>query len=136
FQRAGLFGTPRVQWVSNESVLDLYREKPSYFTSDENAKYRSEINNSKLSEETISSVFLRGDAQFFNRRLKLVGGLRAEQTNIDARGPLNDLTRNFQRDAAGRVVLGANGRPIAITSDALGIARLTLIDRGARAEKE
>ena len=137
FQRAGLYGIPRVQWVSNETVLDLYHTKPNRFTFDENAKYRSEINSSKLSQETISSVYLRGDTQFFNRRLKLIGGLRAEQTNIDARGPLNDPTRNFQRNASGKVILGATtGRPIAITSDPLEIAKLTLIDRGARDEKE
>ena len=136
YQRAGLYGIPRVQWVSNEEVLDLYRSRPNYFTLDENTLYRSQINNSKLSRETISSVYLRGDGQFLNRRLKLVGGIRAEQTNIDARGPLNDPTRNFQRNAAGQVILGANGRPLALASDPLGIARLTLIDRGARAEKE
>jgi iron complex outermembrane receptor protein len=136
FQRAGLFGVPRVQWVSNESVLDLYRAQPGQFTLDENTVYRSQVNNSKLSRETISSAYLRGDAQFMDRRLKLTGGLRAEQTNLEAFGPLNDPTRNFQRDAAGRVILGANGRPVAIASDALGIARLTLFDRGAHAKKE
>jgi len=136
YQRAGLYGIPRVQWVSNEDVLDLYRARPNYFTLDENTLYRSQINNSKISRETISSVFVRGDSQFFNRRLKLVGGVRAEQTNIDARGPLNDPTKNFQRNAAGQVILGANGRPLTIASDPLGIARLTLIDRGAKAEKE
>ena len=136
FQRAGLFGIPRVQWVSNEAVLDLYREKPSYFTSDENARYRSEVNASKRSQETIASVFLRGDTQLFNQRLKLTGGLRVEQTNVEARGPLNDPTRNFQRDAAGKVILGANGRPLAIATDALAVSQLTLLDRGAQAEKE
>lgn len=136
FQRAGLFGTPRVQWVSNEEVLDLYRTTPGYFVFDENTLYRSQVNNSKLSKETISSLFLRADAQFLDRRLKLVGGIRAEQTNIKASGPLNDPTLNFQRNAAGQLVLGANGRPLTIASDPLGIARLTLIDRGAHAEKE
>jgi iron complex outermembrane receptor protein len=136
YQRAGLYGIPRVQWVSNEEVLELYQTNPGFFTLDENTLYRSQINNSKISKETISSVYLRGDAHFLNRRLKLVGGVRAEQTNIDARGPLNDPTRNFQRNAAGQVILGANGRPVPIASDPLGIARLTLIDRGAKAEKE
>ncbi|WP_414661103.1 carboxypeptidase regulatory-like domain-containing protein [Horticoccus sp. 23ND18S-11] len=136
FQRAGLYGIPRVQWVSNEAVLDLYRAKPALFTLDENAKYRSEVNSSKRSEEIISAAFLRGDVQFLDRRLKLIGGLRAEQTNIEARGPRNDPTLNYQRDASGRVILGANGRPATITSDPLGIARLTIIDRGAQAEKE
>jgi len=148
FQRAGLFGIPRVQWVSNEAVLDLFRAKPAYFTADENARYRSEVNSSKLSEETIYAMFLRGDAQFFNRRLKLTGGLRAEQTNITARGPLNDPTRNFQRDASGQVITVASPTPAdpnrrtpaliypATTANALAISKLTLLDRGSQAEKE
>lgn len=135
-QLAGLYGTPRVQWVSNEEVLDLYRSKPGLFTLDENTLYRSQINNSKLSKETISALFLRGDAQFLDRRLKLIGGVRAEQTNVKASGPLSDPTRNQQRNASGQVIRGANGQPLPIATDALGIARLTLLDRGAHAEKE
>ena len=135
-QLSGLFGIPRVQYVSNESVLDLYRTRPDYFTLDQNAKYRGEVNASKQSEETISSAYLRGDLQLLNRRLKLIGGLRAEQTNIEAQGPLNDPTRNFRRDPAGRVILGGDGRPQPITTDPLAMSQSTLIERGARAEKE
>ena len=136
FQRAGLYGIPRVQWVSNEETLELYKTNPGYFVFDENSFYRSQINNSKLSRETISSAYFRADAHFLDRRLKLVGGLRAEQTNIKASGPLNDPTLNFQRNASGEVILGANGRPLPIATDPLGIARLTLIDRGASTKKE
>ncbi|MEO6244451.1 MAG: carboxypeptidase regulatory-like domain-containing protein [Opitutaceae bacterium] len=148
FQRAGLFGVPRVQWVSNETVLDTFRAKPAYFTTDENAKYRSEVNSSKRSEEIVSSVFLRADAQFINRRLKLTGGLRAEQTNVEASGPLNDPTRNFQHDAAGKVITSASPTPAdpsrrtpvliypVTTASALEISKLTLLDRGAHVEKE
>ena len=146
YQRAGLFGIPRVQWASNETVLDVYRARPEWFTSDANAKYRAEVNASKLSEELISSAFLRGDAAFFDRRLKLVGGLRAEQTNITARGPLNDPTRNYQRDAAGKVITIASPTPadpnrrtpalIFPTTNALAVSQLTLLDRAASAEKE
>jgi TonB-dependent receptor len=135
-QRAGLYGLPRVQWVSNEEVLDLYRTSPQLFALDENTLYRSQVNSSKTSKETISAVYLRGDAHFLNRRLKLIGGIRAEQTNVKASGPLNDPTLNFQRNAAGQVILGSNGRPLTIASDPLGIAQLTLIDRGAHAKKE
>ncbi len=138
YQRAGLFGIPRVQWVSNESVLDLFRAKPAYFSSVPNTEYRSAVNASKLSQETISSVYLRGDAAFFDRRLKLVAGVRAEQTNIKARGPLSDPTLNYQRDATGKILLGTNDRPLTIlpASDALGVSQLTLLDRGTRVEKE
>jgi iron complex outermembrane receptor protein len=135
-QQAGLFGIPRVQWVSNEKVLALLQTRPAWFTSDANAIFRSQITNSKLSEETITAAYLRGDAAFFSRRLKLTGGLRAEQTNIDARGPLADPTRNFQRNAAGVVLRDASGRPLPIATDALAISQLTFLDRGARVEKE
>jgi iron complex outermembrane recepter protein len=136
YQRAGLYGFPRVQWVSNEEVLERYKTNPGLFVLDQNTLYRSHVNTSKFSKETISSVYLRGDAHFFNRRLKLIGGIRAEQTNVRASGPFNDPTLNLQRDASGNVVLGANGNPLTIASDLLGIARLTLFDRGTHAEEE
>ncbi|MEO6245276.1 MAG: TonB-dependent receptor, partial [Opitutaceae bacterium] len=97
---------------------------------------------SKFAEEIISSAYLRGDVAFFERRLKFVGGLRLEQTNIKAQGPLTDPTLNFQRDASGRTIDGNPTLPgvqpvfIVPTSDALGVSRLTYLDRGYRAEKE
>jgi TonB-dependent receptor len=81
-------------------------------------------------------LFGRGDVSFFERRLKIVGGVRAEQTNIKAEGPLTDPTRNFQRDASGKVIVGANGRPLTISSDPAAIARLTNIERGTHVKKE
>ncbi|MDO8544235.1 MAG: carboxypeptidase-like regulatory domain-containing protein [Opitutaceae bacterium] len=137
-QRTGGFGFPPIQWVSNEEYWGLYQAHPDYFVLNQNNEYRSGVSNSKRAEEIISSAFLRGDVAFFERRLRLVGGLRAEQTNLKAEGPLTDATRNFQRDASGRVILGANGRPLTIlpSSDALGVSQLTYLDRGTRAEKE
>ncbi len=132
------FGFPRAEWSSNEKLWALYQSRPSMYTTDPNAWYRSDVGLSKHAEEIISATYLRGDVQFFDRRLKLVGGVRAEQTNISAEGPLTDPTRNFQRDASGRTVLGANGRPLTIlpATDALGVSKLTFIDRGLHAEKE
>ena len=62
--------------------------------------------------------------------------VRAEQTNIKAEGPRTDPTLNFQRDASGRPIVGADGRPVPIGTDALGISQRTFLDRGLRAEKE
>ena len=135
-QRFGPYGFPRIQWISPELLRDLAVARPAYFVGDDNAVYRSGITNSKRSQELISSFYLRGDLRFFDGRLKLTGGARAEQTNINAQGPLTDPTRNYQRDAAGKVILGANGRPLTISSDALAISKLTFLDRGLRAEKE
>jgi TonB-dependent receptor len=137
-QRNAPFGFPRIQWVDNYKYWDLYTARPDYFTIDRNSEYRSGVSNSKVAEETISSAYLRGDIAFMERRLRLVGGLRAEQTNVKAEGPLTDPTRNFQRDASGRPILGANGRPLPIvaTTNALGVSQLTFIDRGMHAKKE
>jgi TonB-dependent receptor len=135
-QRIPPFGFPKIDWVSNTQLYAHYVAAPTHFTVDPNAQYRSTVNNSKHAEETISSAFLRGDAAFLDRRLKIVTGLRAEQTNVAAAGPRSDPTLNFQRNSAGGFVLGANGRPAAIATDALAISRLTFLDRGLLAEKE
>jgi hypothetical protein len=94
------------------------------------------VNGSKFAEEVVSDVFLRGVLPLLQGRLKLVGGLRAEQTNIDAEGPLTDPTRNIQRDARGEPILGTNGRPLPVTTNALEALKLTLIPRGSRTTKE
>ncbi len=137
-QRVLPFGPLAAQWTSNEQLWSLYQAHPNYYTINPNTWYRSAVGLSKYAAELISAAYLRGDVQLFQRRLKLVGGLRAEQTNIDAEGPLNDPTRNYRRDASGHVLLDAASRPLLIvpTSDALGVSQLTYLDRGLRAEKE
>jgi len=134
--RTGPYGFPQIQWLSNEGLWEFYGSRPDHFTANADAEYRSKISNSKHSEELISAIYLRGDLRLLDSRLRLTGGVRAEQTNIEAEGPLTDPTRNFRRDAAGRVILGPNGRPLTIASDALTISQLTFIDRGQHAEKE
>ncbi|MDP3070545.1 MAG: carboxypeptidase regulatory-like domain-containing protein [Opitutaceae bacterium] len=132
------YGFPKFQGVSSELAYGHYQANPTSFTTNANTSYRNLVTNSKVAEELISSVFVRGDLQFFQNRLKLVTGLRAEQTNISAEGPLTDPNRNIQRDAQGRPVLGANGRPLPLVpaSDALGVSRLTFLERAAHSEKE
>ena len=149
-QRVGAYGFPRIQWISNDDYYNLLRTDPGTFTTNANTNYRSGIGASKYAREVISSAYFRGDAAFFNRRLQLVGGLRAEQTNIKAFGPLTDPSGNWLRDSAGNIVprRDANGnivtnsagivQPTLIvpTSDALGVSRLTYLDRGQRTQKE
>lgn len=135
-QRIPPFGFPPIQWVGNAPLLEYYRANPTYFTDDPARSHVSEVNQSKRAEELVSAIFFRGDVSFFDRRLKLVGGVRAEQTNIDAEGPLTDPTRNFQRDNQGRVVLGAEGLPLPIATDPLGRLQRTLVNRGGKTKKE
>jgi iron complex outermembrane recepter protein len=143
-QRTLPYGFPQLQTVSNRKFYEHYVANPAQFTTNENTNYRNLVAGSRISEEIVSSLYLRGDVAFLERRLKLVGGLRAEQTNVEAAGPLNDPTRNFQRDAQGRFIDSnpalAGVQPALIlpntAANALAISQLTYRDRGARTEKE
>lgn len=137
-QRVAPYGFPRIEYVSTQDTFNLYRDHPEWFRLDENSTYRSIVTNSKHAEEVVSSAYLRGDLSLLNRRLKLVGGVRAEQTNVKAEGALTDPTRNYQRDARGEVIRNAAGQPqlIVPTSNALGVSQLTYIERGLHVDKE
>ncbi len=136
-QRTAPYGYPKIQYVSNEQLWTYYQDNPAHFIPDLNAQYRSGVTASKHASELVSAAYLRGDAQFIDRRLKLIAGVRAEQTNVEAQGPLNDPTRNFQRDTSGAPILGANGRPLTIVPpNTLAASQLTFLERGLTAEKE
>ncbi len=137
-QNTAPYGFGRYEWLSATRYYGLYQSNPEYFTVDPNTRYRNEVAGSQRAAEVISSGYLRGDAAFFDRRLKFVGGVRAEQTNVQGEGPLTDPTRAFQRDASGRILRNAAGAPqlIVPTNAGLAYSQLTFIDRGLRAEKE
>ncbi|MBI5692494.1 MAG: carboxypeptidase regulatory-like domain-containing protein [Verrucomicrobia bacterium] len=136
-RRPAPWGFPAWQRVNNVAVWDHYQANPTHFTLDENARYRSLVGGSKWGEELVSALYGRGDLSWFQRRLKLVGGIRVEQTNVEATGPLTDPTRNYRRDASGNVIL-TNGRPtpIVASTNSLDYSKLTYLERGARTEKE
>ncbi len=137
-ERQPAYGFPKYQGVSSELFHNHFVANPGQFTTNANTTYRNEVTNSKFADELVSSAYVRGDLSLLSNRLKLVAGLRLEQTNIRAEGPLSEPNRNVLRDVAGRPVLGANGRPLPViaASDALGVSRLTFLDREATAEKE
>ena len=136
--RDGVFGFPKTDRIGGGKLWDFYRANPQSFTRNDATIYRSAINLSKYAEETVTSAYGRGDIAFLERRLKFTGGVRAEQTNIKAEGPLTDVTGNYQRRPDGSIIRGPNNQPLLIvpTTDALGVARLTALDRGAVAKKE
>lgn len=136
--RDGVFGFPRTDRVAAGALWNFYRANPQSFTRNDNTIYRSAVQLSAYAQEVISSAYIRGDVALFNHRLKLTGGVRAEQTNIKAEGPLTDLSRNFQRSANGTILRAANGTPLTLlpASDALGVSKLTFLERGAHAQKE
>ena len=132
------FGFPKQQHVDNNKLWADYQANPGHWTRNAITEYTSNVNASKRAEEIISSMFFRTDFSFFRNRLKFAGGLRAEQTNISAEGPMTDPTLAYQRDAAGNVVRNAAGQLVFIvpTNGGLPYTQLTLKDRGYHAKKE
>jgi iron complex outermembrane receptor protein len=132
------FGFPKLETPSNRKLYEDFVANPNRWTENLNTSYRNQVTASKVSREIVSAIYLRGDANLLDRRLKLVGGLRAEQTNVKAAGPLSDPTLNFRRDANGQVLRNPNGTAQLIlpASDALGVSQLTFLDRGRETEKE
>lgn len=163
-KRVAPWGFPRVQWPDGYALWELYKQHPAYFTRDLNAEYRNAAMRSKYASEVISSAYLRGDTALLGGRLKLVGGVRAEQTNVNAYGFINDPTKNYRRDASGEVIpqrdaagailftgTGLNRIPApmliepltipdpaggAPLSNALAISKLTYLQRGGHVQKE
>lgn len=137
-ERIPTWGLPKQQHLDNARLWADYRANPQHWTQNASTNYTNATNASKRTHETISALFWRNDLSLFRNRLKLVVGVRAEQTNIDAQGPLNDPTRAYQRDATGKVLRSATGAPLLIVPTSAGLAytQLTLVDRGYRARKE
>lgn len=149
-QRTQPFGFPKVQWPSADGLWSLYQKNPGFMSVNQNSFYRSNVANSRRANETISAGFVRIDTSAWQSRVRLVGGVRAEQTNIRAEGALTDPTLNYlrdsagnfvpRRDASGNILKDASGQPlptlIVPTTDALGFSKLTYIQRGYHVRKE
>jgi TonB-dependent receptor len=71
-----------------------------------------------------------------SNRLRLTGGVRAEQTNIDAAGPLEDPTLNYRRDANGNVIRVNNVIQLIEPAGTLAAWQRVLLDRGTPVKKE
>lgn len=115
---------------------DLYQAHPEYFLHNDVAQIQNAVLNSQVITEDIAAAYIRLDARFLDNRLWVVTGVRYENTRDDGYGPVNDITRTYQRDANGNIVIGANGRPVPVVGDAVALARLRYQDRGARIRKD
>lgn len=136
-QRIPDFGMPKQQHVDNSKVWDDYVANPRNWTRNAVTEYQALTRFSKRAEEIISALFIRGDLSLLNNRLRLTGGVRAEQTNIDAQGPREDPALNYQRNANGDVIRNAAG-VIQLIEPAGSLAawQRTLLDRGTPVKKE
>lgn len=121
------------------SLVYLYRlfeKNPSWFVLNEAGEYQSRVLGSREYAELVSAAYVRFDLRLLESKLWLVGGVRFERTDGEGSGPQDDINAQFQRDAAGRFVTGANGQRVPITTDELQLAKLRYQERGTRAERD
>jgi TonB-dependent receptor len=123
-----------IRYLSTAKIKRLYDQHPEFFVKNEASGWTNDANAFKQLEETISAAYVRGDVKFFDNRLRLVGGVRMEQTHDDGRGVRNDLRATYQQDAQGNLILNSAGQPIRVTSDALQLAKLQYIPLGTHSE--
>ena len=141
FNLAGPHGMFRQQqWLSMKKGYDLYQANPSYYTTAPGNDYIAWATSLEESSEAITAGYAMADAAFFQKRLRLTGGVRYEQTKVLARGTLTDLSLQYQQDAKGKIIDGnpalAGVQPIPLTTDGLQIAKLTRLPLANRVEQD
>ncbi|MBI5768697.1 MAG: TonB-dependent receptor [Verrucomicrobia bacterium] len=133
------YGNGAWQFPSAYKVYDLFKAHPEYFQHDEAFAIQQNALNSNVIQETITAEYLRFDFRLLKNRLWIVAGARHERTQDDGYGPLNDVSRTYQRTASGALVDGnpnvAGIQPIKIVADTATLNRLQYTDRGAHIEK-
>lgn len=138
----------QVQFPSSRRAWQLYEQNPQYFNTQTNLRtdIRTGLTSPSQIKERLDALFLMGDFTLFNKRLRIVTGVRYEHTTDDGLAVLQDNNAKYRHDAAGNLVLDANRKPILIYADtgtsaagiANGIAEDALVFKklGARLRKE
>lgn len=122
---------PEIEFPDLWALNELFRQRPEYFVLVEPTAFISRVTNSERIRERITAAYVQGEIRLWENRLRLLGGVRFEHTDNSGRGRLLDRQAHFQRDAAGNLVRNAAGAPVAITTNALEVARLQYKERGA-----
>jgi len=125
-----------VRYLSSAKIKRLYDQRPELFVKNEASGWTNDANAYKQLEETVSAAYVRTDAKLLDNRLRLVGGVRMEETRDDGRGVRNDLRATYQQDARGNLILNSAGQPIRVTTDALQLAKLQFIPLGTHSENK
>ena len=130
---ANIYGN-RLREISHKKVYELYQKNPSWFVLDEAAAYQNFVTNSSELKETITAAYLRADTKMFKNRLWLTAGVRFERTDVAGRGPLDDITAQYQKNPDGSIKRSTAGAPILKTTNVLELRKLRYVERGASAE--
>lgn len=104
-----------VPWASNTRAWQAYQQNPSLFTQTPTQAVQAVRDfrvNSKLMQETVSALYVQGEAKFFRDRLSVLTGVRFEKTEDKGKGPSQDASAVFVRNADGSFALDSQNRQI------------------------
>jgi iron complex outermembrane receptor protein len=125
----------RIRWISGTKLYQLYQKQPTWFVEDAPTSWQNYVTNSRSIKETISAGYIRTDWHLLaNKKLWIVAGVRFEQTNDKANGPLDDPNAQYQRNADGSYVL-VGGKRVLKTTDALALRKLRFQERAAVSDR-
>ena len=124
------FGFGYQQWPSPYKAFALYQANPSYFVLNQATAYSGAVTQSRKMTEDVAAGYVRADVDLFNNRLKLVGGVRFEETSDNGYGSLTSIANTYEKDANGNILL-VSGKPVVFPGlSALQLAQLEYVDRG------
>ncbi|MDO8541770.1 MAG: TonB-dependent receptor [Opitutaceae bacterium] len=108
-------GLPTPTFPSTRRAFELFQQYPQYF--DTNVNRRADLLADMTTPfditERIDAAYAMGDLSLINNRLRIVAGMRFEQTTDDGRGVLQDNSAQYQRNpATSALILNAQRRPI------------------------
>ncbi|MBL9201443.1 MAG: TonB-dependent receptor, partial [Opitutaceae bacterium] len=137
--RDNYYGFADFPHVSNIQAWRAYERNPALFSTTLAQQVTEEtfrLTNSLAFAERVSALYAQGDAALFRGRLRVLGGVRLEKTEVSGVGPLVDPAAvwvrlpngNFARDAAGNRVR----KPEAGAANSLQQLALTHRERASR----
>jgi TonB-dependent receptor len=123
------WGFPVRERVDNWKTYQLFRAHPEYFLVNDVSNIQSAAKESFYLKESIRAGYLMADVSMAAKRLRIVGGIRYEETRNTGIGRYFDPILGYQRDASGNIIRDSKGIPLKIV-DPVVYARVTNVVRG------
>jgi TonB-dependent receptor len=127
--------SPKLAWEAFQRNPALFSKTAAQLVTEETFR----IVNSEYFDETVTAAYGQAEFSLFKYRLKVLTGVRYEETVTEGMGPRIDPAAVWQRNADGSFVRNAAGqrvrRPEAGAVNSMEQLRLTHAERGYRANR-
>jgi TonB-dependent receptor len=137
------FGFRNMPWISVYKAWEAFKANPGLWSKTPAQVVAEELfrmTNSEHLSEGVTAAYLQAEAGLFRNRLKVLGGVRFEQTGARGEGLLTDPNAVWLRDPDGSYAHTAAGarvrRPEAGAAGSMEELRLVRRERGARAARD